>query len=168
MRYFIGKDGKQLGPFDARQVADQLASGALSPDDLVWREGMAAWGPLRTEFNPAGLDASAAPVPSDHAAPPPASYPSSPYTARADADAPAPPKTGFVLGLVNLITWVIPIIGLPLSIWGLIASIKALRQGGGGLAVAGLVLNIIALILSVVNAAIGAYLGATGRHPLIR
>ncbi len=54
MRYFIGKNGQQLGPFDAQQVRDQLASGAVSPEDLVWREGMAAWVPLRSEFPPAG------------------------------------------------------------------------------------------------------------------
>ena len=52
MRYFIGKDGKQLGPFDARQVRDQLNAGMVGYDDLVWREGLAAWAPVRTEFPP--------------------------------------------------------------------------------------------------------------------
>jgi hypothetical protein len=36
------------------------------------------------------------------------------------------------------------------------------------MATAGIVLNIIGLLLSVVNAAIGVYLGATGQHPLFR
>lgn len=52
MRYFIGKDGQQLGPFEARQVREQLVAGAISYDDLVWREGMPAWAPVRTEFPP--------------------------------------------------------------------------------------------------------------------
>ncbi len=164
MRYFIGKDGRQLGPFDARQVGEQLAAGAFSPDDLVWREGMAGWAPLRTEFASTPPASIASPGGHPEPAPPPSLYPGNAYNAPSSA----PTKAGFVLGCVNLITWFIPLIGLPLSIWGLVASIKAVRQGGGGLAIAGLVLNIVALVLSVANAAIGAYLGATGRHPLIR
>lgn len=52
MRYYIGKDGNRLGPFDAQQVRAQLDAGAISYEDLVWREGMSAWAPVRTEFPP--------------------------------------------------------------------------------------------------------------------
>ncbi len=52
MRYFIGKDGKQLGPFGAAQVREQLDAGLLSPTDLIWRDGMPAWAPVATEFPP--------------------------------------------------------------------------------------------------------------------
>lgn len=55
MRYFVGKDGKQLGPFDAQQIRDQLNAGLISYDDLIWREGMPAWAPVRTEFPPPGI-----------------------------------------------------------------------------------------------------------------
>jgi Predicted membrane protein/domain len=52
MRYYIGKNGTRLGPFDAQEVRAQLDSGAISLDDLVWREGMPAWAPVRSEFPP--------------------------------------------------------------------------------------------------------------------
>jgi uncharacterized RDD family membrane protein YckC len=50
MRYFIGKDGKQLGPFAEEQVRAKLVSGEISHDDLGWHEGMPEWKPLRTLF----------------------------------------------------------------------------------------------------------------------
>jgi uncharacterized RDD family membrane protein YckC len=50
MRYFIGKDGKQLGPFAEEQVRAKLVSGEVSHDDLGWHEGMPEWKPLRTLF----------------------------------------------------------------------------------------------------------------------
>jgi membrane protease subunit (stomatin/prohibitin family) len=41
--FFIGVDGKALGPFDLAALAQRLKDGALRTDTLVWREGMAAW-----------------------------------------------------------------------------------------------------------------------------
>lgn len=69
MRYFIGKDGKQLGPFSDEQVRAMLKTGEISYDDLGWHEGMTQWKPLRslfsnfsaTPFNPPGMRTSAAP-----------------------------------------------------------------------------------------------------------
>ncbi len=52
MRYFIGKNGQRLGPFIGSEVREQLAAGSISYDDLVWRDGMAAWAPVRSEFPP--------------------------------------------------------------------------------------------------------------------
>lgn len=57
MRFFIGRHGQRLGPFGQQEVRDQLAAGAIAPDDLVWREGFDAWQPVRALFasaNPAG------------------------------------------------------------------------------------------------------------------
>jgi hypothetical protein len=75
--------------------------------------------------------------------------------------------TGLVLGIVTMILWFIPLFGIPLSIWGLVSSVKAKGRGAKGKATAGLVLCIISLTLGVINASIGAYQGATGQHPLI-
>lgn len=65
MRYFIGKNGRQLGPFEEPVIREQLSSGALSYDDLIWREGMPAWAPIRTVLPPldAGVDTSVEPPP---------------------------------------------------------------------------------------------------------
>ena len=72
--------------------------------------------------------------------------------------------TGFVLGLVGIVGWLIPLVGFPVTIVGLILSIKGKSKEPEkkGLATAGLVLNIIFLVATIVNSAIGAYKGATG------
>jgi len=75
--------------------------------------------------------------------------------------------TGLVLGIVGMIAWFIPIIGLPITIVGLILSINGKKSTRRGMAVIGLVLCIIGLVLSTVNMAVGAYMGATGRHPFV-
>ena len=74
---------------------------------------------------------------------------------------------GLVLGIVGMIAWFIPIFGLPITIVGLILSIKGMGSTKRGMAVTGLVLCIIGLVLSIINMSIGAYMGATGRHPYV-
>ncbi len=83
MRYFIGKDGKQLGPFDAQQVREQLNAGLIGYDDLVWHEGLAAWAPVRTEFPP--LDIPPAPAPGGAFAAPSPYSPPNPFVTAAGA-----------------------------------------------------------------------------------
>ena len=68
-----------------------------------------------------------------------------------------------VLGLVGIVAWLLPIIGLPVTITGLVFGIRARNSAGRSKAIAGIVLCSIFLTASVVNAAIGAYMGATGR-----
>ncbi len=70
---------------------------------------------------------------------------------------------GLVLGIVSMVAWFIPLIGLPMSIIGIVYSSKGLKSAKRGKAIAGLVLSIIGLVLSLINAAWGAYLGATGQ-----
>ena len=73
-----------------------------------------------------------------------------------------------VLGCVGLIAWCLPILGLPVTITGLTLGVVGLSSRQRGLAVTGVVLSMLGLALSVANAAVGAYLGATGQHPLLR
>jgi hypothetical protein len=75
--------------------------------------------------------------------------------------------TGLVLGIIGLGAWFIPIIGAPITIIGLIFSIKGLKSLKRGVATVGIVLCFIGLFLTIVNASIGAYLGATGQSPLV-
>jgi hypothetical protein len=67
------------------------------------------------------------------------------------------------LGLFGLLAWLLPIIGLPTTITGLVLGIKSVNGPRKGMATAGIVLCIIGLLLSTGNAALGAYLGATGQ-----
>jgi hypothetical protein len=75
--------------------------------------------------------------------------------------------TSLVLGIIGMVAWFIPIIGLPIQIVGLLFCIKAKHSTKSGHATAGIVLCIIGLVFSIVNASIGAYMGATGQHPLV-
>jgi hypothetical protein len=75
--------------------------------------------------------------------------------------------TGLVLGIIGLIAWFIPIIGAPITIIGLIFSIKGLKSLKHGVAITGIVLCSIGLLLSIVNASIGAYTGATGQNSTV-
>jgi hypothetical protein len=72
------------------------------------------------------------------------------------------------LGLFGLIAWILPIIGLPTTITGLVLGMKTVNGARRGMATAGIVLCIIGLVASIANAAIGAYLGATGQLHYLR
>lgn len=65
---------------------------------------------------------------------------------------------GFVLGLISIIAWIIPLIGYPITILGIIFSALGLNSKNKGKAIAGLILSIIFLILTFINSALGAIL----------
>lgn len=67
-----------------------------------------------------------------------------------------------VFGIVGLLAWIIPIIGLPIGITALVLGITGLNKSRKGMSIAGLVLGIICLILTIINSAIGAYQGYKG------
>lgn len=67
MRYFIGRDGRQLGPFTEQQVREQLAAGLVAPGDLFWYEGKPDWQPLHTHFSGPASPSLPPPLPSAHA-----------------------------------------------------------------------------------------------------
>lgn len=86
---------------------------------------------------------------------------------------PQPPPTSgkatasLVLGICSLFLWFCPLVGLAASITGLVLGLQASKERSTGVATAGIVLCIIGLLASFINMAVGAYLGATGQHPLV-
>lgn len=68
-----------------------------------------------------------------------------------------------VLGIIGMLAWIIPIIGLPIQVVGLVFGIKSIHSNKRGLAIAGIVMTIIGLVLTIANGTLGAYLGATGQ-----
>lgn len=46
MNYYIGKDGKTLGPFSENEIEEKLRSGEISPNDLCVAPGGTEWQPL--------------------------------------------------------------------------------------------------------------------------
>lgn len=67
-------------------------------------------------------------------------------------------KVGFILGLVSIVAWLIPLIGLPVTICGIIFSALGLGSAQRKKAITGLVLSIVFLIASLGNAVAGAVL----------
>ena len=62
-----------------------------------------------------------------------------------------------VLGLVGIIAWILPLVGYPVLITGLVLWVKGLkRKGGKGMAVAGIVLCCIFLVFTLINSIAGA------------
>ncbi|MES2439429.1 MAG: CD225/dispanin family protein [Verrucomicrobiota bacterium] len=45
MQWYYSKNGTQLGPVAEGELRAKLASGEISPADLVWKEGMSDWLP---------------------------------------------------------------------------------------------------------------------------
>lgn len=71
MNWFYAIAGEQKGPVTPEQLDALLAQGVITPDTLVWREGLPAWQPLRSARppeSPAGIPP--APQPDPLGAPP--------------------------------------------------------------------------------------------------
>jgi hypothetical protein len=75
--------------------------------------------------------------------------------------------TGLVLGIIGLIAWFIPLVSAPITIIGLVFGIKGLKSLKHKMAVVAIVLSSIGLFLTIVNASIGAYMGATGQNSVV-
>ncbi len=58
-------------------------------------------------------------------------------------------KVGLILGLIGLVGWILPIIGIPLSITGLVFASKEKHTPA-------IILNSIVLVVSIINAIAGA------------
>ncbi len=68
--------------------------------------------------------------------------------------------SSLILGILSLICWLLPLIGYPVSIIGIVMGIKSKNTTSQNLALAGLILSIIGLAITVANSAIGAYMYA--------
>ncbi len=44
--WYYAKAGKRIGPLSTADLKQMASSGQLSPNDMVWKEGMASWIPL--------------------------------------------------------------------------------------------------------------------------
>jgi hypothetical protein len=45
-QYQVSRGGKNLGAYDLAAIRQMVSSGMLTPDDLVWTQGMPAWLPI--------------------------------------------------------------------------------------------------------------------------
>jgi thiol:disulfide interchange protein len=70
--------------------------------------------------------------------------------------------TGMVLGIIDLLAWLLPILGIPLGVLALVFATKGKNSEHGSHAMVGIVTAIIGLVLGVANAAVGAYMAVAG------
>ena len=63
--------------------------------------------------------------------------------------------TGFILGLVGIFAWLLPFIGYPVTICGIVFSSKGLKSNNRGKSITGLVLSIIFCIFTLLNSFAG-------------
>jgi GYF domain 2/Domain of unknown function (DUF4190) len=149
--WFFSRAGTQEGPVTYPDLQRMASQGEVTPETLVWREGMADWLPCRQFpdlFSPGQRPPLNPPVsplgqPVQAAAPPAYSY--------------GPPRTSglaiasLVLGILGLPTLLLVIGSLLATIFGAVALGLISRSNGTltgrGMAIAGLVLGIIGLAL---------------------
>lgn len=65
-------------------------------------------------------------------------------------------RTSFILGIVDAMAWLLPIIGIPVSIVGLILGILGIKSTKRWMAVVGIILSSIFLVAAIINVIIGA------------
>lgn len=152
-QWYYSRGGQQTGPVTIDQLRQMAATGQITPQDLVWRDGMAQWQPIGTlpEFGgaPAGPAAYAqgpGQVPPGYQPP----YQTAPGGSRESHQGMA--ITGFILSLVG-----VPCCGFILGPVGAVLGFLALNgmkrtgnQAGRGLALAAVIIGIIALILNLI------------------
>lgn len=65
-------------------------------------------------------------------------------------------RTSFILGIVDTLAWLLPIVGIPVSIVGLILGILGMKSTKRWMAVVGIILSSIFLVAAIINGIIGA------------
>jgi hypothetical protein len=63
--------------------------------------------------------------------------------------------TAFVLGIMGLLAWLLPLVGMPVTITGFVLARKARRSPQRGLAMAAMGLSLVGLLLTSINAYFG-------------
>ncbi|HRK30857.1 MAG TPA: GYF domain-containing protein [Tepidisphaeraceae bacterium] len=150
--YAVGSE--QRGPVAAEAIREMIQRSHLSPEALVWRDGLSDWVPASTlpEFQPAAIPPPAAAQPAWTPPPPTAGEPQPSYV---NYQTP-PTEQGGGLAVASLVLGIISIPGACLACLGLILGILAIIFGvmnknpaHAGQAKAGLICGIIGVVLSV-------------------
>lgn len=72
---------------------------------------------------------------------------------------------GFILGLISIVAWIIPLFGYPVTICSIVFSSKGLNSTNNrGKAIAGLVLAIIFLVFTLINSIAGVMINLSNYY----
>lgn len=151
--WYYTLNGVQQGPVDVSVIQQMLASGQLTAQESVWREGMGAWAPVTTipEFSNVQPQQMQQPQ-SNYGAQP--AYPGAPMPGQAYST-PQPQGTGLaitalVMGILAIPGACLPCVGLIFGILAIIFALVNKNPEGKGLAKAGLICGIVGLALALV------------------
>lgn len=154
--WYYGREDQQYGPIDDASIKARIATGEVSPHDLVWKEGMEKWLPLSQVSELSGGLSTVSDSPYATAA-------SSLVAGVSPAALPMPPPTSG-LAIASLVCGILAILvscnavgivfGIPAVICGHLA-MKRLKdplnpQGGQGMALAGLICGYIGSVITII------------------
>jgi hypothetical protein len=153
--WYYSQGGQQAGPVTLDQIRQMAGAGQITPQDLVWREGMAQWQPLASIPELAGASPAAFPPPySTPYSPQAGMYPTAPYPQAPGQGTNGLAITGFVISLVSVPCCGFGFILGPVgAILGYVALGQMKRSGnpkGHGLAVAAIIIGIIMFLISAI------------------
>ena len=148
----IGGDGKEYGPIDLATLQQWAREGRLVRDSKVWDSRTGGWlqGGDISDLAAAFGSASTQPPATTPAIPAPLA-PSSTLTATTQTNVLA--IWSLVLSLLGFCCTLLPIAGIVCGIVAL-SQIKARREDGRGMAIAGIVIGVLMLMLSLLGLAV--------------
>lgn len=152
VEWYYAADGRQMGPVSEAALRGMLGSRQVSPNDLVWREGMSDWQPAGTR---AELAQQTAPPPVTDTNLAPAPLPPRPFDAGMPTAAlPNAPQVQDYQGMA-IAAFVVSLVGIgcvgiilgPIAIVLAAVAMNNMKRSGNfkgkGLATAGLVIGIV-------------------------
>ncbi len=71
-------------------------------------------------------------------------------------------NVSYILGWCAIVAWIIPLVGFPVTIVGIVMGIKGQQSELASKAQTGLTMNIIFLVITAINSAVGAFMGFYG------
>lgn len=158
MNIYIHKNEQQLGPFDESQISEGLNSGAISLEDLAWKEGLTEWvrlGDLLHEPQKIPTPFQARPTAKANFIQPSISGRENTPSIVAKKNEPLS-IWALVLGIVSLISCLGGFfVGIPAVICGHVALSRIKRQpllGGPGMAIAGLITGYLSILIAAILA----------------
>ena len=91
-----------------------------------------------------------------------------PHPGRLEYNPTGKATASLVLGIIGLLGAFCPLVGLPVTVVGLIMGIKGRKSTAHATALTGLILSAVGLGLTIINMAVGAYLVVTKQHSFLQ
>ncbi len=138
LQWYVSQGEQQFGPYTGEQLVEFSAAGNITPEAMVWAEGMAEWLPASQipGLFPNGVPPQPAPAPIAHAAPAFGSKPAAGLGAHAPLGVDDPyPSSG--IKAANFVLWLgLFLGGITLMLIGMLmlgsAATAAANQAAGG------------------------------------